>query len=88
MPKINLQNTTKTQRYLECFEARPGNKIVAMDFASLEPKVLAYFSRDKNLMSLYGPSNTTCYSVDRVIKKLEEAGIKYELKNEELIIYD
>jgi hypothetical protein len=54
--KINLQNTTKTRRYLECFEASPGNKVVAMDFASLEPKVLAYFSRDKNLMSLYGPN--------------------------------
>lgn len=55
MAKLNLQQQPKTEGYLECFEARPGHKIVTMDFAALEPKVTAYYSRDPNLMALYGP---------------------------------
>lgn len=34
--------------------ARPGNKLISLDFSALEPKVLAYFSRDPNLLRLYG----------------------------------
>lgn len=56
MGKLNLQQQPKSAGYLECFEARPGHRIVTMDFAALEPKVTAYYSRDPNLMALYGPN--------------------------------
>lgn len=56
MLKLNLQQQPKSAGYLECFMARPGHKIVTMDFAALEPKVTAYYSRDTNLMNLYGPN--------------------------------
>lgn len=56
MSKLNLQQQPKSAGYLECFTARPGHRIVTMDFAALEPKVTAYYSRDVNLMNLYGPS--------------------------------
>lgn len=55
MARLNLQQQPKSRRYLECFEARPGHKIVTMDFAALEPKVTAYYSKDPNLYALYGP---------------------------------
>jgi DNA polymerase I-like protein with 3'-5' exonuclease and polymerase domains len=54
MASVNLQNQPKTREYLECFVAADGYKLVSMDFAALEPKVLAYFSRDPNLLKLYG----------------------------------
>lgn len=55
MARLNLQQQPGTPEYLACFEARPGHKIVSMDFAALEPKVTAYYSRDSSLLQLYGP---------------------------------
>lgn len=53
---FNLQQQPKTRGYLECFTARPGHKLVQLDFSSIEPTVLAEFSHDKALMDIYGPT--------------------------------
>jgi len=55
MASLNLQQQPKTKEYLACFKARPGHKLVSMDYAALEMKIAAYFSRDPNLLKLYGP---------------------------------
>ena len=73
MASLNLQQQPKSRQYLECFRARPGHKIVQLDFDALEPKITAYFSRDKNLMNLYGPG----YYEWQVIQRLEQLNIKY-----------
>jgi DNA polymerase I-like protein with 3'-5' exonuclease and polymerase domains len=51
----NAQQLPKSRGFLECFRARPGHKLVELDFTAIEPKVLADFSRDANLLKLYGP---------------------------------
>jgi DNA polymerase I-like protein with 3'-5' exonuclease and polymerase domains len=38
---------------MELFRAKPGHKLVDTDFTALEPKVLAYFSRDPTMIELY-----------------------------------
>jgi hypothetical protein len=35
MAKLNLQQLPKTRGYLECFTARPGHRIVQLDFEAL-----------------------------------------------------
>lgn len=40
---------------MKCFRAKPGHKLIYSDINSLEPHVLAHFSQDPGLMSLYGP---------------------------------
>lgn len=52
---FNLQQQPKTQGYLECLQARPGNKLIQIDAEALEPTILCEFSQDKALLSLYGP---------------------------------
>jgi DNA polymerase-1 len=56
MSKLSLHQLPKSAEFLECFVPDPGHLLVSIDFAALEPKVLAYFSRDRNLLALYGPS--------------------------------
>lgn len=55
---LNLQNVAKDRKYLECWTAGPGCKLVIFDVASLEPHVLAMASGDPTLMRLYGPHST------------------------------
>jgi hypothetical protein len=53
--KFNLLNQVKTPGYLECYVPRKDHVLVHLDFASLEPCVMAYLSRDDTYMKLYGP---------------------------------
>lgn len=52
---FNLQQQPKTRGYLECLVARPGHRMVQLDFAALEPIVLAEASEDPAMMQIYGP---------------------------------
>lgn len=52
---LNLQQMPKTPEFLVSFAARPGYKIVQADAEALEPVILAEFSQDKTLLTLYGP---------------------------------
>lgn len=51
----NLQQLPKTEGLLSCFVARPGYRLVELDFSALEQVVLAELSQDKTLLQLYGP---------------------------------
>lgn len=54
--KLNIQNLPKKRPdILECFVTKPGWSIVYTDINALEPTVLTYYSRDVNLLRLYGP---------------------------------
>jgi DNA polymerase I-like protein with 3'-5' exonuclease and polymerase domains len=53
--KFNMSQQPKTPGYLSTFKARPGYKLVQVDLAAVEPKVIAAFSRDETMLSLYGP---------------------------------
>lgn len=54
-PKLNAHQMPKTPGFLSCWVARPGHRWVGSDFSSVEPHVLAEFSRDPALLALYGP---------------------------------
>jgi len=51
----NAQQMPKSVDFLYSLSARPGHKLVQADAEALEPTILAEFSRDKTLWSLYGP---------------------------------
>lgn len=51
----NFQQIIKSPRVLACYKPRPGNVWIQFDFDALENKLLAEFSRDPNLLELYGP---------------------------------
>lgn len=53
--KQNFQQLPKSPGYLANLKTRPGFKLVQQDIAAAEPKVVAAFSRDENLLKLYGP---------------------------------
>lgn len=53
MASLNLQNLTKSRSFLKCFEVPPGHQLVAADVNALEPRVITYYSRDKNFLALY-----------------------------------
>lgn len=53
---LNLQQMPKDKAFLTAFEARPGHVLVQLDFASIEPAMLAEFSQDRSLLQLYGPT--------------------------------
>lgn len=53
--KYNILQQPKVPGYLACFKARPGHKLVQCDLSSIEPRIIAEFSRDKTLWNLYGP---------------------------------
>jgi DNA polymerase I-like protein with 3'-5' exonuclease and polymerase domains len=52
---FNLQQQPKSRGYMECFAARPGYKLVQLDFSAVEPVVLTNACKDPTLMALYGP---------------------------------
>ncbi len=52
--KINLQNIpSKEKRIRKIFRARDGYKLVGGDFSQIEPRVLAYFSEDEEMINAY-----------------------------------
>lgn len=53
--KFNMSQQPKTPGYLSNLKARPGYKLVQVDLAAVEPKVIATFSRDETMLGLYGP---------------------------------
>jgi len=55
---LNVQNVPKDEGYLKCWTAPKNHKLLILDFASLEPHVLAAASLDPTLMRIYGPQST------------------------------
>ncbi|MHA4801654.1 DNA polymerase, partial [Enterococcus faecium] len=53
---LNLQQMPKDKALMQCFRARPGHSLVQLDFAALEPTLLAEFSQDATLLDIYGPN--------------------------------
>ncbi len=59
----NFQNLPRDdQRIKKCITARTGKVFVSADYSQLEPRVFAYYSQDKRLMSAFDGS-TDFYSV-------------------------
>lgn len=54
----NFQQVPKTKAMMSLFRARPGHVWVDLDFSALEAMVATEFSRDPNMMLLYGPDAT------------------------------
>jgi DNA polymerase I-like protein with 3'-5' exonuclease and polymerase domains len=52
---LNVQQMPKTPGFLACWRARPGYKLVELDFTALEQVVLTELSKDPGLWKLYGP---------------------------------
>jgi DNA polymerase I-like protein with 3'-5' exonuclease and polymerase domains len=52
---INIQNPPKSKGFLRNLKAREGHVLIQLDFLSLEPRILAEFSRDPALWKIYGP---------------------------------
>ena len=52
---FSMQILPKTPGFLESFRPRPGHKLVDIDVSALEPVVLTELSRDRGLLSVYGP---------------------------------
>ena len=52
---LNYQQMPKSKEFLGFWKARPGYKLVELDFSSLEQVVMTELTRDPTLMSLYGP---------------------------------
>lgn len=55
---LNVQNVPKDEGYLKCWTPPTGHRLLILDFASLEPHVLAAASLDPTLMRIYGPQST------------------------------
>ena len=53
--KVNIYQMSKAPAFLKAFRARPGHKIVSLDFCSIEDVVLTELTMDPNLVRLYGP---------------------------------
>lgn len=84
---INVQQMPKTRGFLECWTARPGHKLVQLDTAALEPTVLAEFSQDPALMSLYGP-DAEMPTIKVFTEFLTHQGIKWRIIADHLEIED
>jgi DNA polymerase family A/3'-5' exonuclease len=54
---LNLQQMPKVKEFLECFRARDGHVLVQADAESIEPTILAEFSQDTTLLSIYGKNS-------------------------------
>jgi hypothetical protein len=57
---LNMQQVPKTNGYLSCYVARPGMRLVDIDYSGLEDYVLAELSRDASMLKLYGPGAPEC----------------------------
>jgi DNA polymerase I-like protein with 3'-5' exonuclease and polymerase domains len=77
---LNFQQLPKTEEFLKALCARPGHKLVQADAVALEPVILAEFSRDKTLWSLYGPeakSNDIYLYIAAKLPGLRDEVLKY-----------
>jgi DNA polymerase I-like protein with 3'-5' exonuclease and polymerase domains len=80
--KMNYQAFPKSYGFLSCIRARPGYKLVDMDFTALESVVLTELSRDKSMMLFYSPDANphqdihlfTTSKLPGIGKKVLEAG--------------
>jgi DNA polymerase I-like protein with 3'-5' exonuclease and polymerase domains len=52
----NLQQIPKHEGFLRCLIPDDGYTLIDADFAALENVIMAEYSRDKNLLKLYGPT--------------------------------
>jgi len=52
---FNYQQMPKSYNFLKHWKARPGFKLVDIDFTALESMVLTELSRDSSMLLLYGP---------------------------------
>lgn len=50
---INFQQLPGVEQVLTLFRSRPGHKLICTDLASVEPRIVAFFSRDPTLLELY-----------------------------------
>jgi len=48
----NMQNQPNNNEHRSLFIARPGNKLVILDFSAQEPGISTYLSKDKRLMEI------------------------------------
>lgn len=51
----NMQQIPKSKAVMSLFQAPPGKTWIDIDFAALEAMVAAEFSRDENMLKIYGP---------------------------------
>lgn len=60
---LNIQQVPKTQGAMGAFRPPEGWSLIDLDFASLEPKVMAYFSQDPGYLELFasGKPHTDVY---------------------------
>jgi DNA polymerase I-like protein with 3'-5' exonuclease and polymerase domains len=52
----NYSQFPKSRPFLSCMQARPGYKLVELDFSAIEQVVLTELSKDPALWKIYGPS--------------------------------
>lgn len=53
MTRVNLQQIPKVREVLEAFNPPPGWGLVDSDLQAVEPRVIAYFSRDPQYLELF-----------------------------------
>lgn len=53
MTRVNVQQIPKIPEILRCWQPAPGWTLLDSDLSSLEPRVVAYFSRDPQHLELY-----------------------------------
>lgn len=53
---LNAQQFPKSYQYLKHIKARPGYKLVEMDFEALESVIMTELSRDPSMLKIYGPN--------------------------------
>lgn len=53
MTRVNLQQVPKVRSVLEAFQPAPGWGLVDSDLQAVEPRVIAYFSRDPQYLELF-----------------------------------
>jgi len=72
---VNFQQLPGVEPVLTLFRARPGHKLVCTDLASVEPRIVAYFSRDPTLLELYAtgkPHDVYLYLAMHIFPHLSE----------------
>lgn len=80
----NLQNIPSRFEFRDCFEAPLGGAIIKADYAAQEPRILAYLSRDKELMNCFEKGENVHLTVARAIfnnptMKLDKSTLEYKI---------
>lgn len=78
----NLQQVP-ADHHRKAFIPRPGNKFISCDYSSQESRVLAEFSKDKNLVEFYvsGGADLHAYAVKLVYPEAKDLSLK-EIKEQ------